>query len=104
MLEALDECKCKFLIGAMGYFAAILLSYRWLAPHGHRWSRFAYVIGVPAFIAAATYVDDELRVEHGVYFFDSGYKVWHDLVYGLAIFSSPFLVHEILRRKAATLA
>ncbi len=92
-----------YWFGAMGYFAAILLPHRWLTLHGYRWSRVAYFITVLAVIATAAYLGDKLCIKKGVYTFGNGYKVWHDVVYGLAIFSIPFLGYELLRPKMSAL-
>ena len=90
-----------YWFGATGYFAAILLPHRWLTLHGYRWSRIAHYIAVLAVIATATYVGDELCTKQGVYTFGSGYKVWHDVVYGPAIVSIPFLAYALLRPRTA---
>jgi len=91
-----------YWLGGMGYFAAVLLPHRRLTSHGNRWGRIFYFVGVLTFIATATYVGDELCIRKGVYAFGGGYKVWHDVVYGLAIFCAPFIVYEILRPKTST--
>jgi|GEM_PF-5908699 len=51
-----------YWFGAMGYFAAILLTHRWMTLHGYRWTRVAYFIAVLAVIATATDVGDELCI------------------------------------------
>ena len=92
-----------YWFGAMGYVAVIMLPYRWLTLRGYRWSRVAFFVAVLAFIAAATYVGDKLCIKLGIYSFDNGYTIWHDVVYGLAIFSIPFLAYELLRPRMSVL-
>ena len=85
--------------GTMGYFAAVLHPYRSIASHGPSWIRAAYILTILALVGVATYLGDKLCLRHGVYVFEAGFRVWHDVLYGIAIFCSPFIVYERSRRQ-----
>jgi len=86
-----------YWLGGMGYFAAFLYPYRWLAERSTLRARVAYVTGVLVFVALATYAGDIVCLRLGVYLFQAGYSIAHDVLYGVVLFLSPFLVYDIHR-------
>jgi hypothetical protein len=85
-------------VGAMGWFALLLMGYRWLANRSPKLTLLVSGLIMLVLLPAATVIGDQFGTRSGVVTFGGGYTVWHDVLVGEGFFLAPILLYEVLRR------
>ena len=86
-------------VGAMGWFALLLMGYRWLANRSPKLALLVSGLIMLVLLPAATVIGDQFGTRSGVVTFGGGYTVWHDVLVGEVFFLAPILLYEVLRRR-----
>jgi hypothetical protein len=82
-------------LGATAYFATLLQPQRWLVARRLWWAQLVYILGLLVLLAVVTVLGDEMYLAKGTFVFGRGYTVWHDALYGVIVFSAPFLLYQV---------